>query len=157
MHASGEPGLETEPMLYRFVFETSRPYGSPAMHHSSRRLVARALAIGIALTCMGQGIRAQESEIPSPTSSIPEETIDQMAAAYIAIEQIRTRANAELSKADDQADAAHIKEHARNAMIRAVERAGLNVRDFNRLMQLSALDPALAARIRTRVLEREPI
>jgi hypothetical protein len=127
------------------------------MQHSSGRFLSRALAIGIALTCMGQSVRAQESDIPSPTSSIPAETIDQMADAYIAIKEIRAITQSELGKADDEADARQIREHARNAMIRAVERTGLNLRDFNRLSQLAALDPTLAARIRMRVLERQPI
>lgn len=125
------------------------------MHHSSWRFVSRALAIILALTWIGQDVRSQD--IRSPTGSIADETVDQMADAYIALEAIRTKANDELKDADDQEDARAIRNQAQDAMIQAIQRTGLKLRDFNRLSQLAALDPALADRIRMRMLEREPI
>jgi hypothetical protein len=127
------------------------------MHHFQQRFTSSVFTIGLLLVCMAQNVRAQDFQIPSPSSSIAEETITQLADAYIAIEKIQARANAELKDADDQADARQVIESAQNAIIQAVERTGLDVRDFNRLSEFAALDPTLSERIRIRVMERRPI
>ncbi|MET0987062.1 MAG: DUF4168 domain-containing protein [Steroidobacteraceae bacterium] len=121
-----------------------------------RQFIQRLVTLVVAVIASG-GLRAQELDIPSPSSFIDEQTIDQLADAYIAIEEIQTRANAELQNAEDQQGAYQVIESAQNAIIRAVERAGLNLRDFNRLSELAALDPTLSARIVERVRERQPI
>ena len=125
------------------------------MRYFSQRLITLFLSVVFALA--SGGLRAQEPGIPSPSSFVDEQTIDQLADAYIAIEEIQTRANAELQNAADQQGAYHVIESAQNAIIRAVERTGLNLRDFNRLSELAALDPTLNARIVERVRERQPI
>ena len=125
------------------------------MRYFRQRLIWSALLLGLAIA---QGSpRAQEFELPPASSFIDEKKIDQMATAYIAIEEIRTRATAELAKAEDQQGAMQIIQNAQHAIVRAVERTGLDLREFNRLSELAELDPTLNARIVARVKERQPI
>jgi hypothetical protein len=126
------------------------------MRHFSQRSFLSTLALGIALTCAWSGGWAQEPD-PSPTSFIKDEKIDQMVDAYIAIEAIEARANAELERAEDQSGARQVIENAHDAIVRAVERTGLKVQEFNRISQLAVLDPTLGVRIKARMKERQPI
>lgn len=119
-----------------------------------QRLMLSALAAGMLSAFLGGAAAAQDE---GPTSFIGERTIDQLADAYVAIGKIQAQANADLQQAGDQARAQQVIEAAQGAMIRAVERTGLELREFNRLAELAALDPALNARILARVREREPI
>ena len=113
--------------------------------------------LAIALACGWGALHAQSEDPPSATSSIGDETINQMADAYLAIHQIHKRAAEALNAAQDQATAQAVIESAERAIIQAVERTGLELEEFNRLVELAALDPTLALRIEARMRERAPI
>ena len=87
---------------------------------------------------------------PATTSVLAEEKIDQFANAYVAVEGIQTQAAQQLSSASDEEAANAVKVNAENEMIKAVERTGLQVEEFNQIVQAMVSDNAL----RTKVIEK---
>lgn len=81
---------------------------------------------------------------------VSEEKIGQFAEAYIQVETIQTQAAEQLSSATDAESANAVKVNTETEMIQAVERSGLQVEEFNEIVQAMNVDPQL----RTRVLEK---
>lgn len=127
------------------------------MRYLRPRITLSALVTGLALAIAAPQLCAQDAPSASATSVIDDRKIDQMAAAYIAIDEIKTQANQELESAADPAGAHQVIDKAEHAIIQAVERTGLKLQEFNRLSELAALDPTLSARIEVRIRERQPI
>ena len=96
---------------------------------------------------------------PTPHEAAPleEEKINQFADAYIAVEEVHVNAAAELKKAPDPAAANEVRANAETRMIQAIERTGLHLQEFNQIVELCALDPALRARVANKVEERRRI
>lgn len=92
---------------------------------------------------------AQESS-STTTAPVSEEKIDQFAEAYVAVEGIQTQAAEQLSSAADEESANAVKVNTETEMIQAVERSGLQVEEFNEIVQAMNGDPEL----RTKVLEK---
>lgn len=96
---------------------------------------------------------AAEPGAPSTSPSaaaVPEQKIDQFAEAYVAVEGIQTQAAQQISSAADQEAANAVKVNAETEMIKAVERSGLKVEEFNEIVQAMTAD----AQLRTKVVEK---
>jgi hypothetical protein len=87
---------------------------------------------------------------PSAAAAVPEEKIDQFAEAYVAVEGIQTQAAQQISSAADQEAANAVKVNAETEMIKAVERSGLKVEEFNEIVQAMTAD----VQLRTKVVEK---
>jgi hypothetical protein len=93
----------------------------------------------------------------APPPPMDEEKIDQFADAYVVIEEIHQRAMLDLDQVHDPEEANEVKARAEAQMIRAVERSGLELAEFNRIAERMSADPELRARITSRVEERRRI
>jgi hypothetical protein len=100
---------------------------------------------------------AQASPVPPEAAPLEEEKLDQFAEAYIEIEEIERAANAELSRTTDDASASQIKAKAEERIIAAVERAGLELDEFNQIAELATLDQALRLKLADKVGKRRRI
>ena len=99
----------------------------------------------------------QATPVPREAAPLDEQKLDQYADAYLAIEEIESRASAELKQADSRATAAAIKEKAEGAIIEAIERSGLELDEFNQITEVAARDADLRLTIASRVEERRRI
>lgn len=93
---------------------------------------------------------APGSPQPSAAAAVPEEKINQFAEAYVAVEGIQTQAAQQISSAADQEAANAVKVNAETEMIKAVERSGLKVEEFNEIVQAMTAD----VQLRTKVVEK---
>lgn len=108
-----------------------------------------------------------EQPVPERPEAVPptapevapleEKKIDQFADAYLVIEEIQSKAAAELETETDPVAAHKVKANAETQMIQAVERSGLQLQEFNQIAELMAMDPALRTKIANRVEERRRI
>lgn len=105
---------------------------------------------------------AQESDTtasaktPGAASAAPidDKKIEQFATAYVEVASIQRNASAELQSANDPAKAEEVKANAESAMIAAVERNGLDVNEFNRIVETMAADDNIRSRVAAKVQER---
>jgi hypothetical protein len=100
-----------------------------------------------------------EAVPPTPHEAAPleQEKIDQFADAYLAVEEVHFNTAAELEKQTDPAAANEVRANAETRMIQAIERTGLHLQEFNQIVELCAVDPALRARVADKVEERRRI
>jgi hypothetical protein len=91
---------------------------------------------------------------PATATPLAEEKMDKFAEAYVAVESIQTRAAQQLSTAPD-ADAANaVKSNAETEMVKAVERNGLQVEEFNEIVQAMVADNALRTKVIGKIEQR---
>lgn len=105
-----------------------------------------------------------EQAVPEPPETIPptppeiapleEKKIDQFADAYLAIEEVHLKAAAELEVTADPVAANKIRANAEIQIIKAVERSGLQLQEFNQIVEIMALNPALRTKVAAKVEER---
>jgi hypothetical protein len=94
------------------------------------------------------------SSVPS-TGAIEDKKIEQFADAYLAVESIQRSASAELqANANDPAKVAEVKTKAETAMIAAVEQNGLDVNEFNQIIQTMSADANVRSRVAAKLEER---
>jgi hypothetical protein len=100
-----------------------------------------------------------ESVTPPPQEVAPleDKKIDQFADAYLAIEEIHSKAAADLKQTTDPESANQVKADAESRIIEAVERSGLRLEEFNQIAELMAVDVGLRAKIADRVEKRRKI
>lgn len=100
-----------------------------------------------------------EAVAPTPHEAAPleEQKIDQFADAYLAVEEVHLNTAAALNKETDPVAANEVRAKAETQMIQAIERTGLHLQEFNQIVELCALDPALRARVADKVEERRRI
>jgi len=107
---------------------------------------------------------SQDTAVSPPTAQAPDsasqpavadQKIDQFADAYIAVQEIQVRANEQLGAATDTTKADEVKKSAEDQMIKAVERSGLQVEEFNQIVQAMATDQNLRARVSDRIDSRK--
>jgi heme-binding NEAT domain protein len=97
---------------------------------------------------------APQAEAPEATDVAPaveEKKIDQFADAYIAVQEIQSQASQQLSATTDAQKADKVKQDAQNQMIQAVERSGLQIEEFNQIVQAMASDTSLRERVSERI------
>jgi hypothetical protein len=107
-----------------------------------------------------------EAEAPGATEPAPGATtgttagpiedkkIEQFADAYLAVQTIQQKAAAELQSAKDPQQADKVKATAESDMIAAVERSGLQVPEFNRIVERMASDTEVRSRVAAKLQER---
>lgn len=85
---------------------------------------------------------------------IEDKKIEQFADAYLAVQTIQQKAAAELQSAKDPQQADKVKATAESDMIAAVERSGLQVPEFNRIVERMASDTEVRSRVAAKLQER---
>jgi hypothetical protein len=90
----------------------------------------------------------------STAGPIEDKKIEQFADAYVAVQTIQQKAAAELQSAKDPAQADKVKATAESDMIAAVERTGLQVPEFNRIVERMASDTEVRSRVAAKLQER---
>ena len=96
---------------------------------------------------------------PGATSSatagpIEDKKLDQFADAYLAVQTIQQKAATELQSAKDPQAADKVKATAESDMIAAVERSGLQVPEFNKIVERMASDTEVRSRVAAKLQER---
>jgi hypothetical protein len=86
--------------------------------------------------------------------SLPEEKIDQFADAYLAVQTIQQKAATELQTAKDPEQANKVKASAESDMIAAVEKTGMQVPEFNRIVEMMASNNEVRSRVAAKLQER---
>lgn len=90
----------------------------------------------------------------STAGPIEDKKIEQFADAYMAVQTIQQKAAAQLQSAKDPAQADKVKASAESEMIAAVERTGLQVPEFNQIIERMASDTEVRSRVAAKLQER---
>lgn len=103
----------------------------------------------------------EDSQTGDPSSGataagepIPEAKIEQFADAYLAVQTIQQKAAAELQTATEPAEADKVKTTAETDMIAAVERSGLQIEEFNQIVETMTADVDVRARVAAALQKR---
>ena len=100
------------------------------------------------------------TEQPAPGANdttagpIEDKKIEQFADAYVAVQTIQQKAAAELQSAKDPQQADKVKQTAESDMIAAVEKTGLQVPEFNKIVERMASDTEIRSRVAAKLQER---
>jgi hypothetical protein len=147
------------------------------MRFTHRTLIAGAAALGWLIAAAAW---SQETETPPPTggqsesasdalgepapatappgatsaAEIDDQKLDQFADAYLAVQTIQQKAVADMESAQDPAAAEKVRASAEGDMIAAVERSGLQVDEFNRIVEAMAADVEVRNRVAAKLQER---
>lgn len=89
-----------------------------------------------------------------PTAQIEDAKVDKFADAYVAVQAIQAQAAQQLSTTPEAEKAIEVKANAEKEMVRAVERSGLQVEEFNHIADLMATDLTLRSKVIDRVQKR---
>lgn len=95
-----------------------------------------------------------DATAPNAAAPIDDKKIEQFANAYVEVSSIQQNASAQLQGASDPVKAEEVKANAESAMIAAVERSGLDVNEFNRIVQTMAADANVRSRVAAELQER---
>jgi hypothetical protein len=104
---------------------------------------------------------AEDATISPPAAQAPaaaaveDKKIDQFADAYLAVQEIQVKANEQLGATNDATKADQVKQSAEDQMIKAVQRTGLQIDEFNQIVQAMTTDQTLRDRISDRIGERK--
>jgi hypothetical protein len=85
---------------------------------------------------------------------IEDKKLDQFADAYLAVQTIQQKAATDLQSAKDPQQADKVKATAESDMIAAVERSGLQVPEFNKIVERMASDTEVRSRVAAKLQER---
>jgi hypothetical protein len=113
-------------------------------------------------TAPGAATDQHAAPAPNATDSstagpIEDKKIEQFADAYVAVQKIQQKAATELQSAKDAAQADKVKATAESDMIAAVERSGLQVPEFNKIVERMASDTEVRSRVAAKLQERGAI
>jgi hypothetical protein len=108
------------------------------------------------------GAATEEPAAPGTSDSttagpIDDKKIEQFADAYVAVQTIQQKAATDLQSAKDPAAADKVKATAESDMIAAVERSGLQVPEFNKIVERMASDTEVRSRVAAKLQERGAI
>jgi hypothetical protein len=115
---------------------------------------------------VGEPAPSQQEDLPPTTTDeqatpgaatagpIEDKKIEQFADAYLAVQTIQQKAAAELQSAKDPQAADKVKANAESDMIAAVERSGLQVPEFNKIVERMASDTEVRSRVAAKLQER---
>ena len=104
---------------------------------------------------------SQSSEAPEAPSStaaatpITDQKIEQFADAYVAVQTIQEKAASELQTAKDPAAADKVKANAESDMIAAVQKSGLQVDEFNQIVETMTANADVRERVAAKLQERQ--
>ena len=107
-------------------------------------------------TAPGAATDPTDAATPSATTAGPieDKKIEQFADAYMAVQTIQQKAATQLQTAKDPAEADKVKATAESDMIAAVERSGLQVPEFNKIVERMASDTEVRSRVAAKLQER---
>lgn len=94
------------------------------------------------------------AESATTAGPIEDRKIEQFADAYMAVQTIQQKAATQLQTAKDPAEADKVKASAESDMIAAVERSGLQVPEFNKIVERMASDTEVRSRVAAKLQER---
>ncbi|HLS82647.1 MAG TPA: DUF4168 domain-containing protein [Steroidobacter sp.] len=86
--------------------------------------------------------------------AIDDGTLDQFADAYMEVQSIQQKAAADMESTENPTDAEKVRATAESDMIAAVERNGLQVDEFNRIVETMASDVEVRNRVAAKLQER---
>jgi hypothetical protein len=97
------------------------------------------------------------SAADSTTAAAPitDKKIEQFADAYVAVQTIQEKAASDLQTAKDPATADKVKAGAESDMIAAVEKSGLQVDEFNQIVETMTADASVRERVAAKLQERQ--
>lgn len=101
---------------------------------------------------------AEAPEAPSSTAAatpITDQKIEQFADAYVAVQTIQEKAASELQTAKDPAAADKVKASAESDMIAAVQKSGLQVDEFNQIVETMTANADVRERVAAKLQERQ--
>ena len=109
-----------------------------------------------------QGAPAQDpstsAATPAPStadaSSLDDKKLDQFANAYVEVQTIQQKAATDLQATSDPASADKVKTTAETDMIAAVERSGLQVEEFNQIVEAMASNVEVRNRVAAKLQQR---
>jgi hypothetical protein len=91
---------------------------------------------------------------PATTTAVPQQKIEKFADAYVAVQKIQVKAQEKLQASKDADEAQQVKTSAEGEMIQAVEKTGLNVDEFNQIVQAMASDVSLRSKVNAEIQKR---
>ena len=94
---------------------------------------------------------------PGPSAStapITDKKIEQFANAYVAVQSIQERAASDLQTAKDPVAQDKVKQNAESDMIVAVQKSGLQVDEFNQIVETMTADASVRERVAAKLQER---
>jgi hypothetical protein len=100
---------------------------------------------------------AQETTPPESADEpavLDDKKIEQFADAYVEVQTIQKKASADLAAAQDTKSADSVKTKAESDMIAAVERNGLQVDEFNQIIESMASNTEVRNKVAAKVQER---
>jgi Domain of unknown function (DUF4168) len=100
------------------------------------------------------GSAATPGTTDATAGPIEDKKLDQFADAYLAVQTIQQKAATELQTAKDPQQADKVKATAESDMIAAVERSGLQVPEFNKIVERMASDTEVRSRVAAKLQER---
>jgi len=120
-------------------------------------------ATAVCLAALSQGALAQQDEPTTPppsaspsaaTAPIEDAKIEKFADAFVAVQDIQSKASQKLQSTTDPAQQQQVKSTAESEMIQAVRQNGLQVEEFNQIVQTMAADAELRTRITAKIQQR---
>lgn len=134
---------------------------APSPTHSLQTATRLTFAALLAMSSLA-GAQAPDATSPSvqeeaaaPAVAVDDRKIDQFADAYVAVQQIQSQATQQLGATADADKAQQVKQEAETQMIEAVQQSGLQIEEFNQIVQAMASDPTLRDKISGRIDERK--
>jgi hypothetical protein len=128
------------------------------MKYLDPRAACLALLLGAPLVAAPALAQTSPEQAPpaagSELETVDQAKLDQFADAYVAVEEIRIEASAELEGANDGESAQTIEQDARSRMLKAVEESGLTVEEYNDIAQQVNANPELRQDVQSRIDER---
>jgi hypothetical protein len=98
--------------------------------------------------------------MPPPAESAPiaveDRKLDQFADAFVVVQEIQRTALQRLEQETDVQKAAQVKAQAENDAVKAVEKVGLPLAEFNQIAQAMMSDVGLREKVASRVAQRRP-
>lgn len=89
------------------------------------------------------------------STTISDQKIEQFADAYVAVQTIQEKAASDLQTAKEPAQADQVKAKAESDMIAAVEKSGLNVDEFNQIVETMTANADVRERVAAKLQERQ--
>ncbi|MDY6949287.1 MAG: DUF4168 domain-containing protein [Pseudomonadota bacterium] len=89
------------------------------------------------------------------STPITDQKIEQFADAYVAVQTIQEQAATQLQTAKEPAQADQVKAKAESDMIAAVEKSGLQVDEFNMIVETMTANADVRERVAAKLQERQ--
>lgn len=106
-----------------------------------------------------QSTETQTTETPSSSiaaaAPITDQKIEQFADAYVAVQTIQKKAASDLQTAKDPTAVDQVKANAESDMIAAVQKSGLQVDEFNQIVETMTANAEVRERVAAKLQERQ--